>query len=391
MTVQISHYNKQRLFKSAITTNRACSNQPLQQIVLAQISHCSKQCLLKSATKSKVYKSHCPPKLKWLHPLPQMDTFLLLLHSLLHLRGSPVWVRFSCIWPLFNPTIEVVTFHLRGWCMLGVLLLPAFTYVGQEIRIFWVHACVHRLDISLYSHLKEIFWNGVRTNVNSKGKIPSTGDWEEDRTCDAAPHRTASPTHYWLSCSVMLHYTGQPAQHTTDWAVPSCCITQDSQPNTLLTELFRHAALHRTASPTHYWLSCSVMLHYTGQPAQHTTDWAVLSCCTTQDSQPNTLLTELFRHAALHRTASTTHYWLSCFVMLHHTGQPAQHTTDWTVLAPDMLLPTVETNRCQWPSFCFRFQCPWASCLNLYKHSSMGGSEKFWFYWRTKKYRAGVH
>ena len=27
----------------------------------------------------------------------------------------------------FNPTIKVVTFRFRGWCVLGVFLLPAFT------------------------------------------------------------------------------------------------------------------------------------------------------------------------------------------------------------------------------------------------------------------------
>ena len=30
------------------------------------------------------------------------------------------------------PTIEVVTFHLHGWYMLGVFLLPAFTLLGHE-------------------------------------------------------------------------------------------------------------------------------------------------------------------------------------------------------------------------------------------------------------------
>ena len=34
----------------------------------------------------------------------------------------------------FNPTIEVVTFRLRGWCMLGVYLLPAFTRLGHECQ-----------------------------------------------------------------------------------------------------------------------------------------------------------------------------------------------------------------------------------------------------------------
>ena len=34
--------------------------------------------------------------------------------------------------PFFNPTIKVVTFRLRGWCVLGVFLLPAFTRLGHE-------------------------------------------------------------------------------------------------------------------------------------------------------------------------------------------------------------------------------------------------------------------
>ena len=32
----------------------------------------------------------------------------------------------------FNPTIEVVIFCLRGWCMLELLLLPAFIRLGHE-------------------------------------------------------------------------------------------------------------------------------------------------------------------------------------------------------------------------------------------------------------------
>ena len=33
---------------------------------------------------------------------------------------------------VFNRTFEVVTIRLRGWCMLGVFLLPAFTRLGHE-------------------------------------------------------------------------------------------------------------------------------------------------------------------------------------------------------------------------------------------------------------------
>ena len=49
----------------------------------------------------------------------------------IYLWGSPVWVRFLCMWPFF---FFVVTFHLRGWCMLGVFLLPAFTHLGHECQ-----------------------------------------------------------------------------------------------------------------------------------------------------------------------------------------------------------------------------------------------------------------
>ena len=97
-----------------------------------------------------------------------------------------------CVCDFFNPTIEVVTFCLHGWCIMGVFLLPAFIRLGHKCQDplslcthAWnacvhlctqaFHACVHRLDLSLYSHPKEFWGNGVRTHVNSKGKISSTG------------------------------------------------------------------------------------------------------------------------------------------------------------------------------------------------------------------------
>ena len=41
--------------------------------------------------------------------------------------------------------------------------------------------------------------NGMRTHVNSKGKLPSTGGSDEGQTRDVVSRRTASPTHYRLS------------------------------------------------------------------------------------------------------------------------------------------------------------------------------------------------
>ena len=79
---------------------------------------------------------------------------------------------------IFNPTIEVVTFRLRGWCMLGVFFVASihrpWTWMSGSFESVWWNACVHRLDLSLYSHPKEFGENGIRTHVNSKGKIPST-------------------------------------------------------------------------------------------------------------------------------------------------------------------------------------------------------------------------
>ena len=34
-----------------------------------------------------------------------------------------------------NSTIEVVTFHLCGWSMLSVFLLPAFTRLGHKCQV----------------------------------------------------------------------------------------------------------------------------------------------------------------------------------------------------------------------------------------------------------------
>ena len=50
----------------------------------------------------------------------------------LYLWGSPFLGEIFAYVTVFNPTIKVVTFHLRGWCVLGVFLLPAFTRLGYE-------------------------------------------------------------------------------------------------------------------------------------------------------------------------------------------------------------------------------------------------------------------
>ena len=46
-----------------------------------------------------------------------------------------IYLEFTIAGEMFAyVTTEVVTFGLRGWCMLGVFLLPAFTYRGRECQ-----------------------------------------------------------------------------------------------------------------------------------------------------------------------------------------------------------------------------------------------------------------
>ena len=50
--------------------------------------------------------------------------------------GFTIWGENICICDCYflNPTIEVVTIRLRGWCMLRVFLLPVFTRLGHECQ-----------------------------------------------------------------------------------------------------------------------------------------------------------------------------------------------------------------------------------------------------------------
>ena len=59
---------------------------------------------------------------------------LLLLRSPAMSQGFTILGESFAYVAIFNPTIEVVTFRLRGWRKLGVFLLPAFTRLGHECQ-----------------------------------------------------------------------------------------------------------------------------------------------------------------------------------------------------------------------------------------------------------------
>ena len=107
-------------------------------------------------------------------------------------------------------TVFFFVFFIQSLCSVYVdgprwvcFLLPAFTHLGHECQDLLSscdeNSCAHRLDLGLYSHPKEFWWNGIRTHINSKGKIPSTGRLEP----------------------ATLHLAGQRIHLTTDWAIPS--------------------------------------------------------------------------------------------------------------------------------------------------------------------------
>ena len=118
-------------------------------------------------------------------------------------NSSPFWVRYLRTCPFFNPTIDVVSLRLRGWCMLGVILLSAFTRLGHECQYLFspcdgMHVRTNYRPWFVLSPQRAL--KGMESE-SMLSPIPCTGGSQEGRTHDAASRRTASPTHYTLSYS----------------------------------------------------------------------------------------------------------------------------------------------------------------------------------------------
>ena len=94
----------------------------------------------------------------------------------LYLWGSPFLVRFLCTWLFFNPTIEVVTFRLHGWCMLGVSFCCRHSPIkDMSVRVFWVHQmecmCAQTRPWFIISS-KRVFWEWSQNPCQLQGKNP---------------------------------------------------------------------------------------------------------------------------------------------------------------------------------------------------------------------------
>ena len=109
---------------------------------------------------------------------------------------------------------------------------PSRTWTSGSFESVRWNACVHRLDLGLYSHPKEFLGNEVWTHVDSKGKIPSTGKFPQRRIepvtlWTASPNTTnelSRPPNYFLCCLfvclffVCCNLEGCTRQKTVVWS-----------------------------------------------------------------------------------------------------------------------------------------------------------------------------
>ena len=109
---------------------------------------------------------------------------------------------------------------VHTWCVFVADIHLSRSWMSGSFQSVRWNPCEHRLVLGLYSHLKEFWGNGVRTHVNSKGKIPSTGKilprgvsnpW---RCIKQESELKTLPTSYsshalWLISSRMPHTTAQ--------------------------------------------------------------------------------------------------------------------------------------------------------------------------------------
>ena len=64
---------------------------------------------------------------------------------------------------------------VHAGCVFGAVNHPSRTWTSGSFECVPWNACVHRLDLGLYSHPKESLGSGIRIHIKSKGKILSTG------------------------------------------------------------------------------------------------------------------------------------------------------------------------------------------------------------------------
>ena len=165
----------------------------------------------------------------------------------------------------------------------------------MTVRIFWIHAmermCAQtRPWFILWS--ERVLGNGVRIHVNSKGKISCTGGSEGGQTHDAASDRTASPTHYQLSCfSPSCMHNGATCAHlhlhpaadagVPAWVMHDCLLVVLSDD---------HVMFYLHICPQSVWMCWSphwTCLHWPSITSLPCSSWP-RPCCTGSERTPYT-------------------------------------------------------------------------------------------------------
>ena len=89
--------------------------------------------------------------------------------------------------------------HARCVSAAGIHL--SRTWMSQSFESTQWNACVHRLDFGLYSYTNEFSEMESEPMLTPREKSSLLDGSKQGCIRDAALHRTVSPTHYWLSYS----------------------------------------------------------------------------------------------------------------------------------------------------------------------------------------------
>ena len=147
---------------------------------------------------------------------------------------------------------------VRAGCVFVAGIHPSRTWTSGSFEPMRWNACMHRLDLGLYSHPKEFLGNGVWTHVNSKGKVPSTENvprgGSNPRHC--GQRAQALPTELFWPLNLLYHY-GDAYHSVTKSLISLWWCIQFSVTKSLIS-LWWCMQFSVTKSPP-----CSIMVTYT--------------------------------------------------------------------------------------------------------------------------------
>ena len=159
--------------------------------------------------------------------------------------------------------MEVVTFCLHGWSMLGVFLLPAFTPLRHECQedLLSLYRGMH--ECTDFTSVYTLIWKGFRRMEAEPMLTP------REKSPPLEAQRRIGPTQ---------NHAGQCAQHTTNWVIPApdllCHVSQKYRQRDFFTD---HFVNKQTATNTCY---CHIHIYMinTNRKSSIKVKWPSQSC-----------------------------------------------------------------------------------------------------------------